>query len=191
MTRPGGAEVSAVSRGPRPSPATGGVALALVLVGLAACRSSEPGCQNATDAPGYCYCPQGDSCEHQCTTEPSCTLDCANGNPSCSATCRDNCSILCQGAGSCSGTCGAGCLVACQGAQSCVVSVGDGGDVRCELSGRCEVTCSGACHVDCPEGGCRVSCDDPARCDLTCGKEADAGGSLCPDGKTKTCDGGC
>ncbi len=166
--------------------------VALVCAALAACSSSsDHNCRNADNTPGYCYCPQGQSCEHSCTTEPSCSIDCANTNPSCSISCRDNCTILCQAAGTCTGTCGAGCSVACQGAQSCTVTVGDGGSVRCEQAGNCAVTCTGACSVDCPEGSCRVACADGMACDVICAKGTDAGVTLCPDGKTKTCNHAC
>ena len=165
------------------------ILFALVALLLPACSSGSSGCQNAAGTPGYCFCPQGKSCDHACTTEPSCETYCANGNPSCSATCGSNCAVQCQNAGSCTIACGDGCSVACQAVTtSCTATVGDGGSVDCEGAASCAVTCAAGCAVDCTGGGqCKVSCANPAACSLLCDKGGDGGAPLCADGKTRVC----
>lgn len=161
---------------------------ALLVAGLAAllaagCRGSggSSGCRNPGEP--FCWCPAGASCSQVCSG-PTCALDCANGNLTCTLHGGDACSASCQGAQSCSVTCGSGSLVACQhvGAR-CVASVGDGSRALCEGAALCDVTCTGGCDVDCPGGHCRVRCADPSRCHLAC----DTPVTACPDAATRVC----
>jgi hypothetical protein len=173
-------------------------ALALAAATWGGCSGTTPplgseGCESSPDPnTDDCYCPQGGSCSMTCpSTEASCTMDCANGNTSCSLIGADDCSALCQNAVDCTVECQANAVVACQGVSgTCTATVGDGGIVHCEGAHLCDLTCTGSCAVDCPDGTCKVACTDPATCTLTCDKGG-AAATTCPDGMTKVCGAGC
>jgi len=89
--------------------------------------------------------------------------------------------MSCQNAGTCTSTCGKGSTIACQYVKaSCTTTVGDGSRVHCEGAALCDVTCTGACDVDCPDGHCRVRCPRGAACSL-----AGDAAVTCPDGVTR------
>ncbi len=165
---------------------------ALFLVPSCSAQPTQLGCQNGLNMPGFCYCPDGDSCTHMCSTEPSCFLSCANHNVTCSVSCNDNCTAICQNSQQCNVTCGKTCLVACQGVKDrCTATVGEGADVRCESAHLCDITCTGSCHIDCPKGAaCRVKCLDPSQCIVDCTTKGTAPpATTCPDNMTQVCGG--
>jgi hypothetical protein len=72
-------------------------------------------------------------------------------------------------------------MVACQHvAGNCTAQVGDGSRVHCEGAALCDVTCTGACDVDCPGGRCRVHCAPGTSCTLSGDSPV-----TCPDGLTR------
>jgi hypothetical protein len=173
------------------SPSLGRAAYVLAatgtLVGLlvAGCRSAG-GCK-ANDP--FCWCPAGASCTQSCSGA-GCALYCANGNGACALHGGDRCTASCQDARTCSATCGHGSTIACQRVKtSCVATVGEASHVHCGGAALCDITCTGACDVDCPGGHCRVHGSAGAAVDLSCDKEGAA--TVCPDGVTRTCGIGC
>jgi hypothetical protein len=160
--------------------------LAIALgVALSGCPGSP--CPSAEN-PNSCTCPEKESCSLDCAQRSGCSFTCSKTNETCSVTCGDQCTSLCQGAKTCTTRCGTGCIVACQGTGRCDAEVRAGGNVKCDQSTSCDVRCAGSCEVSCLEGNCRVDCGNPATCNVRCNKATDGGlAPLCPDGRTKVC----
>ncbi|HJL17707.1 MAG TPA: hypothetical protein RMH99_18730 [Sandaracinaceae bacterium LLY-WYZ-13_1] len=144
----------------------------LVLVSSVACVLAM-GCGNDTPVlPALPPCP-GPACE--CADPDDCTCD---SRSECALTCGDGCRFECREDSSCASACGDDCELECvedtdctlyAGARStvrctanqCVVEVGDGSTVRCRDAASCEITCLGACDVECESGtACRYRCGD-------------------------------
>jgi hypothetical protein len=58
-----------------------------------------------------------------------------------------------------------------------VITLGTDGEASCEGSPGCQVTCQGACEVQCPSGDCKVTCKadkgraaQPCEDTLVCGR---------------------
>ena len=165
-------------------------ALGLIVALVAGCRSSAGSGAGCKPGEPFCWCPAGASCSQTCTG-PSCALFCANGNAACTLHGGDGCSASCQNAQTCSATCGKASTVACQYVKgTCTATVGEASRVHCEGAALCDITCTGACNVDCPGGHCRVHCADPATCSLSCDKAGPAG-AACADPAIKVCSASC
>ncbi len=64
----------------------------------------------------------------------------------------------CSNQDRCELSCGEDCSARCTDAAYCELEVGPNSRVFCDHFGKCEVHCSGDCRVECPQGGCKVSC---------------------------------
>jgi hypothetical protein len=91
------------------------------------------------------------------TSTPS--LDVARDGATFDKDCSDG-ACECRGQ-TCEVTCGRDCAVRCVEGAACEVEVGDGSAVLCDGTRSCEVECQGDCRVECPTGGCEVTCPHP------------------------------
>ena len=80
----------------------------------------------------------------------------------------DDCSdgvCECRDQASCEIECGRGCQLRCIDTDRCELEVGSDSTVLCERVGKCEVRCTGDCRVECPQGGCEVTCPPSGKSD--------------------------
>jgi hypothetical protein len=68
----------------------------------------------------------------------------------------------CSNRDHCELSCAKECTARCTDASSCEISVGPDSRVYCDRFDKCEVRCAGDCEVECPQGGCEVTCPHPA-----------------------------
>ncbi len=131
-----------------------------------------------------CTCGIDGDCDARCEG-PSCTTVCG-GTSTCAARCADGsaCEQRCAESGSCTVACEAstGCATRASGSANLELSC-DGAadcDARCDGSAHCQIDAgsvaqrtfvcedSSQCFVQCPAGGCELSCAHSAACELSC-----------------------
>jgi serine/threonine protein kinase len=94
------------------------------------------------------------------TSGASSLLDAAPAGATFDRDCSDG-ACECRGQANCELTCGRECVARCIDSSRCEFEVADGSSVLCDGSGSCEVECRGDCRVECPQGGCEVTCPHP------------------------------
>jgi len=134
--------------------------------------SSEASCQGNDDCELEC---EGDACTPVCGGTSTCLTTCPAGKD-CAATCWEtgSCGMDCGEGKSCtnrvSGS--ADLNLECASAEACAADCS--GSAHCQIdagtiAGR-EFLCTGSaeCFVECPAGGCDVTCEMGAKCELAC-----------------------
>lgn len=129
------------------------------MCGLGLACADNPANEDPTDCTdGICVCEQGicsldcgdvDACDASCSEASDCTIVCTG----------DDCNADCGASTSCTIDCKEGfdCTADCGTSESCEVEAGQFARVTCSAPG-CEVYCPGDCVIDCPQGGCFVTC---------------------------------
>ena len=137
-------------------------------------------------ADGSCACSGGDwcdldcpvnGCDAQCGSVGKCTGSCPDDctfhcedHSGCEVDCDAGCTMVCERAPSCEVECGDGCDFTCRDASACVGSLGPDSVARCEMFGTCDITCAGACTLECGQGGCNLTCAEGAAVDCGDGR---------------------
>jgi hypothetical protein len=141
-------------------------------------------------SPASCLC-TGQSCSFACGAADAGLEVVCEGASICSVSCLGDCDVECAQSMSCNADVHGSGEVNCAQSEGCVATVGPGATVNCSQATSCDVTCEGACMVDCVQAGtCAVKCAGGlAGCEVDClGPQTP---TVCPDGITKTCGGGC
>ncbi len=110
----------------------------------------------------------GEVCNVNCAAGSNCNFSASDGSTlqcnhaTCNLTGGGSSKAVCTGHATCTIALGETGTVDCDMGTGCTMSVGAGSTITCGSEASCDITCAGACNVDCTGATCTLHCGSGA-----------------------------